>query len=1283
MKKKLLSFLMVASMVTAYFNFNIVSASDIVAISGTTLSSGYGKATVVDLGRAYPLEYITATSSNCSVMASNDRNFGNSAGTVENVALGKKIRSARYGGAGYLTHVATKANDGDSSTAFISTPPNMTDEDSLTIDLDGNYNIEYITVDNNRRDREVFVSKTEDFFEAVQVMESSQGRYDLNDGNYYRYVRVDFKATTNEANKHFYVFEIGVYANPMGDSKLTTAVLTKNGSEYVLTGEDKGKYYRYISAKSSSYFTRPVVTAYVKQGGFDALSKAKFQTDSNPDIAYRITDNDIKSKWYGDSVILDIGYCRKIEDIHVLGAGNVKISAYGDTEGTVMSTQALLTKNEHQWFDCNEKARYIKIEAIDKQVELYDVKAYSPVSEHIHLEKETYTDEEWNTADFSKVRLISDILPCDAVYYVSDTPDFVGATKVFGHLDKIISGRYVRTEENVEKIGILTYELPTIDLDNGVVTYDTEVYGKSENQESIVAKYAKDGRLISTDSEKVASGKVQTQNVAFDSSRLMVWDSLAGMKPIMAETEIEKVRSKPCREFYVSKNGSDENDGSEALPFATIERAQDEVRSIDPELCGDVIVHISEGVYNLSETLQFTKQDSGRGGFSVIYKGAGIGKTVVSGGVPVTNFTKNANGLWEAYLPDIDEAYALTVNGESAVLAHNETPITAIKAFANDDGYTYNGFVFDKSRLPLLTNPEDAYIHTTKSWIDVFIRGEDMWEESDGIYFELYPNYLNQAMDSVKMSTLPIDAGCQFTIENAYELLDTEGEFYFNKKTHMLYYKPRNGENILGSYAEVPVLEDLVKIKGRGVEDHIEGLVLDGISFENSTDLKSYRLGFITDQAQLVRTGMHNRGIFSATISIDYATNVTIKNCEIKNTQKGGISLGEGAVNCNILSNKIHNIGDGAVTVGYWWHNKIERHSDSKKEYDCAAGKPTWVSSGSSQAIGKNKALDFMSESRYYYWVSNETDIIRGEKPWYAIDLMEAYTISQIELYFPKSQRNFEVLVANKPDFSDAKLLKSVGNTYCSSLIVPGDAENKYRYIKLAKTTLEHFYINGIFARTPDVEYQKDSEELCYGNVIHDNYIDGTGIRHKAAPAITTYYTDGTKITNNSIFDSNYTAISSGWGWEFNTDSETNRNTLIANNHIRNFNLTAADGGGVYIMGDNPGSIVENNYIEQTVLPVQNYTNVGIYGESGLRFATIRDNVIEVPERDNVKSNYAIAFFQTNEEDCQAHNNYGTYINLFDGSGKGTKLERLIKYDAESKPTGVMSIIGNSGSSLE
>ena len=84
--------------------------------------------------------------------------------------------------------------------------------------------------------------------------------------------------------------------------------------------------------------------------------------------------------------------------------------------------------------------------------------------------------------------------------------------------------------------------------------------------------------------------------------------------------------------IYVSLAGNDNNNGSASQPFKTLARAQQAVLEKNDTMTGDIVVQIAAGTYYLDNTLNFTPEDSGTNGFRVIYRGAGEGRTVLSGG---------------------------------------------------------------------------------------------------------------------------------------------------------------------------------------------------------------------------------------------------------------------------------------------------------------------------------------------------------------------------------------------------------------------------------------------------------------------------------------------------------------------------------------------------------------------------------------------------------------------------------------------------------------------------
>ena len=105
--------------------------------------------------------------------------------------------------------------------------------------------------------------------------------------------------------------------------------------------------------------------------------------------------------------------------------------------------------------------------------------------------------------------------------------------------------------------------------------------------------------------------------------RLEEIDGLADGAPVKSirEKRVELVNS-PSYAIYVSAEGSDENSGTKDSPFATMQRAQKEVRRVKeagmPE--GGIAVYLRGGIYFVSEGITFTGADSGMPETPVVYR---------------------------------------------------------------------------------------------------------------------------------------------------------------------------------------------------------------------------------------------------------------------------------------------------------------------------------------------------------------------------------------------------------------------------------------------------------------------------------------------------------------------------------------------------------------------------------------------------------------------------------------------------------------------------------------
>ena len=97
-------------------------------------------------------------------------------------------------------------------------------------------------------------------------------------------------------------------------------------------------------------------------------------------------------------------------------------------------------------------------------------------------------------------------------------------------------------------------------------------------------------------------------------------------------------------------------------------------------------------------------------------------------------------------------------------------------------------------------------------------------------------------------------------------------------------------------------------------------------------------------------------------------------------------------------------------------------------------------------------------------------------------------------------------------------------------------------------------------------------------NIVRNNYITRVGIDYYDSSAITGIYTEGTVIDHNEISNCPYTGISLGWGWD-SVDAACAKDNVISNNYIHDVGLTQHDGGCIYTLGYQSGTVIYGNYM--------------------------------------------------------------------------------------------------------
>lgn len=285
--------------------------------------------------------------------------------------------------------------------------------------------------------------------------------------------------------------------------------------------------------------------------------------------------------------------------------------------------------------------------------------------------------------------------------------------------------------------------------------------------------------------------------------------------------------------LFVSTAGNDRAPGTQIAPVKSIAHAIDLARRTHKSS-----VVIEAGTYPIAAPLALTEADSG-----LSLSAAHGGRVVLSGGERITGWrlVDAHRTLWSASVPaSIAAPRQIYIDGVRASRTKGRPPVTLTM---NEQGYTA-----DSEMLAHWRHPEElefAYTGGNGIWSEPSV-GLGSWTEPrcpvaaiHGATVEMaepcWANSTRRVMlpSGVRSANLvgPVSVGKQPSfIENAYELLGTPGEFYFDRSTHTLFYTPRAGEDLHHADVEVPRLESLLTIEGTEAVP-VHNITIAGITF--------------------------------------------------------------------------------------------------------------------------------------------------------------------------------------------------------------------------------------------------------------------------------------------------------------------------------------------------------------------------------------------------------------------------------------------------------------------
>ncbi|NOX53865.1 MAG: right-handed parallel beta-helix repeat-containing protein [Planctomycetes bacterium] len=137
------------------------------------------------------------------------------------------------------------------------------------------------------------------------------------------------------------------------------------------------------------------------------------------------------------------------------------------------------------------------------------------------------------------------------------------------------------------------------------------------------------------------------------------------------------------------------------------------------------------------------------------------------------------------------------------------------------------------------------------------------------------------------------------------------------------------------------------------------------------------------------------------------------------------------------------------------------------------------------------------------------------------------------------------------------------------------------------------------------------TRDVPVSNEISNCYVHRCGQQMFGAVGIYDAFARGTRIVHNLVTDLPYTGISIGFRWD--TKPTDQRECLVAFNHIHDVMKVLADGGGIYTLGFQPGTVLRGNVIHDVHRSPYTHggaPNNGIFFDQGSKGYLIEDNVI-------------------------------------------------------------------------
>lgn len=142
------------------------------------------------------------------------------------------------------------------------------------------------------------------------------------------------------------------------------------------------------------------------------------------------------------------------------------------------------------------------------------------------------------------------------------------------------------------------------------------------------------------------------------------------------------------------------------------------------------------------------------------------------------------------------------------------------------------------------------------------------------------------------------------------------------------------------------------------------------------------------------------------------------------------------------------------------------------------------------------------------------------------------------------------------------------------------------------------------------IGYRNEEETIPEKNRIANNYVHDCGAVFLGACGIWVGLARQTVVAHNLVTDLPYTGISVGWDWK--PRPTLVRDNIVEWNHVYNVMKEVSDGGGIYTLGLQPGTIIRYNHVHDVKKgPYAHHSpNPGLYFDAGSSGFVVQENLV-------------------------------------------------------------------------